>query len=99
MLGRILPLFIGLGAFFSVQNTCYATKSNIAVIGGGVSGLTAACQLSIKGYNVTVFEKNDYVGGGGAPESSATRLPKLLNMFASRACRSAVMVGTALTKQ
>jgi DNA mismatch repair protein PMS2 len=29
----------------------------------------------------------------------AIRLPKLLTMFASRACRSAVMIGTALTER
>ena len=35
---------------------------NIAIIGSGVSGLTAAYLLSKK-HNVTVFEKNDYIGG------------------------------------
>ena len=31
-------------------------------------------------------------------KSKVTKLPKLLSMFASRACRSAVMIGTALQK-
>ena len=35
---------------------------NIAIIGSGISGLTAAYLLSKK-HNVTVFEKNDYIGG------------------------------------
>ena len=50
--------------------------------------------------------KNDYIGGnvGGNNDGDKTnghddvvRLPKLLSMFASRACRSAIMVGTALS--
>ena len=35
----------------------------IAVIGGGITGLTAAYQLSRKGYQVTLFEKENYLGG------------------------------------
>ena len=35
----------------------------IAVIGGGPSGLSCAYYLAVKGYPVTVFEKNDSVGG------------------------------------
>ncbi len=39
------------------------TRQNYAVIGAGFSGLTAACALAKHGHNVTVFEKNDTVGG------------------------------------
>lgn len=35
---------------------------NIAVIGGGVAGLTAALLLRMR-HRITLFEKNDYVGG------------------------------------
>lgn len=35
----------------------------VAVIGGGISGLTTAYLLKKKGYNVTVFEAADTVGG------------------------------------
>lgn len=35
----------------------------VAVIGGGPSGLAAANQLNYKGYEVTVFEKNEAAGG------------------------------------
>ncbi|MCF7354141.1 FAD-dependent oxidoreductase [Vibrio sp. CK2-1] len=35
---------------------------NIAIIGSGISGLTSAYLLS-REHNVTVFEKNDYIGG------------------------------------
>lgn len=35
----------------------------VAVIGSGPTGLAAANQLNQKGYEVTVFEKQEYVGG------------------------------------
>ena len=37
--------------------------SNIAIIGSGFSSLTAACFLVKSGHSVTVFEKNDQLGG------------------------------------
>lgn len=36
---------------------------NIAIIGGGISGLSAAYFLSKKGHRVTVFERDEHVGG------------------------------------
>lgn len=38
-------------------------SKKIAVIGAGISGLTCAYELQRAGFEVTVFEKNDYVGG------------------------------------
>jgi protoporphyrinogen oxidase len=38
-------------------------KKRIAIIGGGVTGLVAAYRLLKKGYEVTVFEKSDSLGG------------------------------------
>lgn len=35
----------------------------IAVIGSGVAGMAAAARLAAKGYDVTVYEKNNYAGG------------------------------------
>ena len=35
----------------------------IAVVGGGISGLSAACYLAKEGHKVTVYEKNKSVGG------------------------------------
>ncbi len=36
---------------------------NIAIIGGGITGLTAAYELSKQGHTVTVFERESYLGG------------------------------------
>jgi phytoene desaturase len=38
-------------------------KKNIAIIGGGIGGLTAALLLSNDGHHVTLFEKSDRLGG------------------------------------
>lgn len=35
----------------------------IAIIGGGFTGLTAAYELSKKGHKVTIFEREDHLGG------------------------------------
>ncbi|PZR11818.1 MAG: hypothetical protein DI536_15890 [Archangium gephyra] len=40
-----------------------AAPERVAVIGGGLAGLTAAELLSRRGFEVTVFEKNTYLGG------------------------------------
>ncbi|MBU1096724.1 MAG: glutamate synthase subunit beta [Bacteroidetes bacterium] len=39
------------------------TENKVAVVGSGPSGLACADQLNKAGHNVTVFEKNEYVGG------------------------------------
>ena len=44
------------------------SKKKIAIIGSGISGLTSAYYLQSK-YDVTVFEKNNYVGGHTATKS------------------------------
>ncbi|WP_294351718.1 NAD(P)-dependent oxidoreductase [uncultured Clostridium sp.] len=54
-------------------------KSNgkkVAVVGSGPAGMTVALELALKGYDVTIFEKNEKIGGVltyGIPEF---RLPK-----------------------
>ena len=35
----------------------------VAIIGAGVAGLQAASRLKIRGFDVTIFEKSDDVGG------------------------------------
>ncbi|MFC1640446.1 protoporphyrinogen/coproporphyrinogen oxidase [Patescibacteria group bacterium] len=44
-------------------------RKKIAVIGAGISGLTCAYELQKAGFDVTVFEKSDYVGGRMASRS------------------------------
>ena len=39
---------------------------HIAVIGSGLGGLSAACTLAARGYRVSVFEKNPWLGGKAA---------------------------------
>ena len=41
-------------------------KERIAVCGAGILGLTTAYELSKKGFDVTLFEKDDRVGGMSA---------------------------------
>ncbi len=48
----------------------------IAIVGSGPAGLTVAFELAKKGYNITVFEKNDQLGGilrYGIPEFRLSR--------------------------
>jgi len=40
-----------------------STPSHICIIGAGISGLTAGALLSKKGFKVTIFEKEDLLGG------------------------------------
>ena len=40
--------------------------SKIGVIGSGFGGLAAACTLAARGHQVTVLEKNDWIGGKAA---------------------------------
>jgi glutamate synthase (NADPH/NADH) small chain len=45
------------------QPTAVKTGKKVAVVGSGPAGLAAAQQLARVGHDVTVFEKNDRVGG------------------------------------
>jgi glutamate synthase (NADPH) small chain len=45
------------------QLPAYKTGKRIAVVGSGPAGLAAAQQLARAGHDVTVFEKNDRIGG------------------------------------
>lgn len=40
-----------------------ANDQRIGVIGGGLGGLAAACTLAARGYAVTLFERNQWLGG------------------------------------
>lgn len=39
------------------------SRNRVAIIGSGISGLSAAYELHTRGYDVTVFEKDSFVGG------------------------------------
>ncbi len=39
------------------------TLDKVAIIGAGISGISCAIDLKVKGYNVTIFEKNSMIGG------------------------------------
>lgn len=41
-------------------------EQRVGVIGSGLGGLSAACVLAARGYRVTVFEKNEWIGGKAA---------------------------------
>ena len=42
------------------------SSKRVGVIGSGLAGLTAACTLAARGHQVTVFEKNEWLGGKAA---------------------------------
>ena len=43
-----------------------STPERIGIIGGGLGGLAAACTLAARGYAVTLFERNAWLGGKAA---------------------------------
>ena len=43
----------------------------VGVIGSGLAGLSAACTLAARGHDVTVFEKNEWLGGKAAQLNEA----------------------------
>ncbi len=48
------------------SNMQSTNKLSVAVVGGGLAGLSAACVLAARGHQVTLFEKNEWVGGKAA---------------------------------
>lgn len=50
-------------------------NKKVAIIGGGLSGLTTAVELGKKGYNIVIFEATDRLGGS-IWEFSESRLPR-----------------------
>lgn len=47
----------------ALQNADPVDVSSVAIVGGGVAGLAAACALADAGFHVTVLERRGYLGG------------------------------------
>ena len=45
------------------RRPCSATGKNVAIIGSGPAGLASAAQLNQSGHQVTVYERDDRIGG------------------------------------
>ena len=57
----------------------------VAIVGSGPAGLTVAFELAKKGYDITIFEKNEKIGGVLAYGIPEFRLPKeLLDLIIQR---------------
>ncbi|MGN1032529.1 MAG: NAD(P)-dependent oxidoreductase [Intestinibacter sp.] len=52
--------------------------TKVAIVGSGPAGLTVAFELARKGYDITIFEKNERIGGVLAYGIPDFRLPKEL---------------------
>src|SRR5262249_26934705 len=46
-----------------VMPQSWTQSPNVAVVGGGLAGLAAACALASSGFKVTLFERRPYLGG------------------------------------
>ncbi len=80
------------------------TGKKVAVIGSGPAGLSAADLLNRAGHTVTVFEKNDAIGGllrYGIPDFKLNKgiIDRRLNVFRAEGMifRTGVRVGTDIT--
>src|SRR5579859_7140072 len=40
-----------------------ATQKRVAIVGGGLAGLSAGCALADAGFEVTLFERRPFLGG------------------------------------
>jgi len=60
-------IILSLTDLFSLYNTLkQSPKMSIAIIGAGITGLSAGYELSKKGHTVTIFEKSAVPGGLGS---------------------------------
>lgn len=53
------------------ENNKSITPKNVAIIGGGPAGMEAARVAALKGHNVSLFEKNGWLGGALVPACGA----------------------------
>ena len=59
---------------------------NAAIIGGGVGGLLSALYLSNQGVEVTIYEKEEKLGGRLAFVGWGIRLTEVQQLFSCRKC-------------
>lgn len=58
-----------------------ATPLNIAIVGAGLGGLSAAVALRRQGHSVTVYERYDFAGEVGASLSAASNGSRFLEQW------------------
>lgn len=63
---------------FEVKNA--ETKKSVVVIGGGPGGLEAAYTAALRGHDVTVYEKNAFIGGQLAAAATPSFKQQLANL-------------------
>jgi isorenieratene synthase len=96
MLGRLLQPYIRkkLSGYVKIINTVDAIKPknvrashNVAVVGGGLAGIAAASLLAERGFEVTLLERNSYLGGKAGcwevqfPDGSAAKVDHGFHAF------------------
>jgi glutamate synthase (NADPH/NADH) small chain len=87
------------------QSAAQKTGKKVAVVGSGPAGLAAAQQLARAGHDVTVFEKNDRIGGllrYGIPDFKLEKshIDRRVEQMKAEGVtfRTGVFVGTEFTK-
>lgn len=88
----------GLENFANEFNMPEINKEKIAIVGAGPSGLTCAFELRKMGYDVTIFEKNDYLGGiliYGIPEYRLSK--EMVNKIVNNIIKNNINVKTGIT--
>ena len=57
------------------MNTPPPAGTSVVVVGAGIAGLTTALKLSQRGYDVTVYEATDVLGGNLSAARQSMRAP------------------------
>jgi glutamate synthase (NADPH/NADH) small chain len=89
---------------YKPQRDCEESKGKVAVIGSGPAGITISFLLAKKGYDVTIFEGNERIGGVmwygipdfRLPRSVLIRLKKIMTEYGI-VVRPNTTIGTNIT--